>query len=123
MGKTYTVSFRVTREEDHLLRAKALTEKQTLAAYAKAKVLSEEKPLDRPTIEAEIDCLKHTLEKCFGNYNQRIDQFQKSLIFFSVLNRELMLKILDRATDDAEWVRNTYQKAFEAAKKEMMMAK
>ena len=74
MTKTYPLSFRVTREQEQLLKKKASNENLTLAAYIKGKVFSEEQPLNRPMIEAEIDSLKRTLNMCMGSISQQLEQ-------------------------------------------------
>lgn len=116
MAKTYPISFRVTREQEQLLKNKASNKNLTLAAYIKGKVFSEEQPLNRPMIEAEIDSLKRTLNICMESISQQLDQIEKEVMFSADVQRDLMLGVLQKASDDAEWVDRTYKSTIEAAR-------
>lgn len=116
MAKTYPLSFRVTREQEQFLKNKAINEDLTLAAYVKSKVFSEEQPLNRPIIESEIESLKRTLNMCMGSILQQLDQIEQEVMSSSIVQRELMLTVLQKASDDPEWVERTYNSALEAAR-------
>lgn len=123
MGNTVPLSFRVTREEENFLKAEALRKGMTLSAYAKNKVFSAEQPLNRLTIEAEIDELKHSISSYMEKINhtmntfiQRTEKTDTIFKYYSVFQRELMIAILKKASDDDEWMEYTYKNALEKAK-------
>ncbi len=101
------ISIRLTDRDELFLKQEATENQQSLAEFCRDKILRNkprERPLERITIEAQIEKLENEINRMSRN----MDKLAKMLLHQSIMNGTLCLEVVDIASNNENEKINAY---------------
>lgn len=108
------ISIRLSDKLENEIKKKAIVEGKNISTYCKDKILSNEiieQPLERETIEAEINKLKNSI----NIMNNNIINLSKEILKQNKLCNEWLIEMLNYAIDDDEEKKKIYDNGINEA--------
>lgn len=108
------ISIRLSDKLENEIKKKAIAESKNLSTYCKDKILSEEiieQPLERETIEVEIDKLKRSINRM----NNNIVNLSKEILYQNKICNEWIIEMLNYAIDDEEEKKKIFEQGINEA--------
>lgn len=113
------IAIRVSNEIEKQIKEKAQTEGKSLSAYCKEVILEghqeQEQPLNRVTIESEIDELRKSLDRV----NKNMLALSKRILQDTQMSSNLVQGFFNVVIEDDETKRTIYREAEEETKEYM----
>ncbi len=108
------ISIRLSDKLEIEIKKKAIAEGKNISSYCKDKILSEEiieQPLERETIEAEIDKLRNSINMV----NKNLIHISRNMLFQNKLCSQWLIEMLNFAIDDSEEKKKIYDNGINEA--------